>query len=198
MATIAEWEARQRQKMLSLYARNLLSPVELIGGLLDSYTAGREADELAADPPAVRAEVRAFLAAYRPDRLPPVFVFGRATAAELAVWYREREGKYAALLAALGLQLPAATGHDAGTTRARRLPRVHNWLLRRAGSSVALDAPTRHKRQRAIATRSEPGRGRARLLPSRETPPVEPFSPRAEPSSVMPPGSAGASPSPGP
>ena len=62
MATRAEWQARLRAKMFSLDRRDLLSPAELIVTLLDTFTAGREATELAADPPAIREQIRVFLA----------------------------------------------------------------------------------------------------------------------------------------
>ncbi len=106
MATPGDWEPRRRGKMLSLYAADLLSPAELIGSLLDTFTAGQEAAESAADPPAVREQIRVFLAGYRPDPLPPVFVFGRLDPDEADRWYRERQGKYTALLAVLELRSP--------------------------------------------------------------------------------------------
>jgi hypothetical protein len=106
--------------MLSFYAGGMLSPVELLGSLLDSFTAGREAAELAADPPVVQEQLRAFLDGFRPDPLPPVFAFGRITAEEAARRYRERQGKHAALLAALGLGSPSGAGGTAAPGAAER------------------------------------------------------------------------------
>jgi len=110
--THAEWKARRRAVLLALYTSGTLTPAEVIAPLLDSYTAGHEASEWAADEPAVRDAVRPFLAEHWPNPrvLPRPFLIGRRLSPEEASrLLQERVTKLAALLAACGLaRIPPA------------------------------------------------------------------------------------------
>lgn len=100
--TLAEWHARQRARLLAHYVAGLVTAIELIGPLLDSYTAGQEATELYTDAPAVQEKVREFLTGYRPDSpgMEPYVIGRRPSPEEAARWLQERRNKLAALLTA--------------------------------------------------------------------------------------------------
>ena len=90
MATPGDWEPRRREKMLSLYAADLLSPAELIGSLLGTFTAGQMPPSWPPTRPPFgadqglpgRVSTRPAAAGVRVRRLDPD---------EADRWYRERQ-----------------------------------------------------------------------------------------------------------